>query len=313
MDKQTVKNVVSIFLMIIVFSYALDKVVFYTLNSVSDKVFTGQSMGKLNHFFKLKDSIDLVVIGSSRANHHIDVSKISENGFNAGTDGTKLAYAATLIKTLPKNKKQTVLLHISEKTAFSEDYDGEDIISLKSKYNRNEIIRKEIDALGKANKLHHIFYSLGYNGSVLGLLKNRFFPKYNYKSYDGFDPIYITSQQEKAFQMFLSRKTTDECPHSFNINPLYEQYLEQIKSFCDANNKQLILFTAPVYEDNCKDDNREFAKILDQYNFKYLDYSNLFKENSDLANWRDATHLSHKGAEIFTTKIVEDIYLNLAP
>ena len=153
MKKQVLKYFLKIVVLVLVCSYTLDKIVFVVITAINDNVYTGQSGGKLNHFFKVKDNLDIIVVGSSRANHHVDVTKFSKNAFNIGMDGTKMAYASTLIKTLPKNREQTIFMHISTITAFSKEYVGKDIRSLKSKYNQHEAIQNEIDALKQNNSL----------------------------------------------------------------------------------------------------------------------------------------------------------------
>ena len=39
-----------IFFAILIVSVLLDKIAYYALNAISDKVYTGQGVGKLNHF-----------------------------------------------------------------------------------------------------------------------------------------------------------------------------------------------------------------------------------------------------------------------
>ena len=84
--------VIKLIVLFIAFSYIVDKIVYFTLNKISDKVFTGQSVGKLNHYLQVKDNIDFVVFGSSRANHNVNPIEISNNSFNMGVDGQMIAY-----------------------------------------------------------------------------------------------------------------------------------------------------------------------------------------------------------------------------
>ena len=307
--KTNVRNYFSkTIVLILVCSYLMDKIAFVLLNSISDKVYSGQSIGKLNQFLEIKDNLDFIVVGSSRANHHVDVEKIATNSFNMGIDGTKMAYASTLIKTLPNNK-QVILMHISPETAFSISYSGEDVESLKSKYNRNTSIKKEIDYLEKNNPLQQFYWSLGYTGSILGMIKNRFSPNYDHTTYKGYDPLAVSNEQKKTLQTILNRNITKPCEKDLVLNPVYAYYLKDLEVFCKENQKTLVLFTAPVYSDSCKADNKKLAQTLKGYMFKYYDYTDFFKNNNSIDFWRDRTHLSDSGAKLLTTELKEKLAL----
>ena len=304
MDSGTLKYTLKTFLVILILSFIVDKLVFYTFNVISDKVFTGQSIGKLNHYLQVKDGLDFMIMGSSRANHNIDPAKITGKGFNMGKDGAKLAYSATLIKTLSNSNPQTILLHIDPENAFSEDYKGEDIQALLSKYNRNTTMKNEIDALDQDNILQNYFWSLSYNGKALGILKNALKPNYNYKTYTGYDPIYVSENQQKIFKEIIKREKDEvDCHDQYVINEVYADCLDQLDAFCKAKNKTLILFTSPKFDDDCSTDNKQFGELLKTKHLIYYDLTHFFKDNNDLEYWKDKTHLSHKGAELFTEKI----------
>ena len=299
---------IKVIVLILICSYLMDKITFVLLNSISDKVYSGQSIGKLNQFLEIKDDLDFIVVGSSRANHHVDVEKIAYNSFNMGLDGTKMAYASTLIKTLPNNK-QVILMHISPETAFSKSYSGEDIESLKSKYNRNTSIKNEIDHLEKNNPLQRFYWSLGYTGSILGMIKNRFSPNYDHINYKGYDPLTVSKEQKKTLQTILNRNILKPCEQNLVLNPVYEYYLKDLKGFCEKNQKRLILFTAPIYGDSCKSDNQNLAELLQTSSIEYYDYTDFFKNNNSIDFWRDRTHLSDSGAQLLTTELKEKLAL----
>ena len=181
MDNKTIKQFLKLISLIIVISFVVDKIVFYGINKISDKVMTGQAIGKLNHFLSIKDTADFIAFGNSRANRHLDVDMFNKNSFNIGVDGTGIAYISTLINTLDKSKNQFILVHIDTKDFFEETYDGSDIRALKSKFNRNEKITEALKKSGHLSKLQNVFYSMNYNGSFIGILKNYFRPNYIFK------------------------------------------------------------------------------------------------------------------------------------
>lgn len=304
MNSNVLKYTIKIFLLIVTISFVFDKVIYFTFNKISDQVYTGQSIGKLNHYMKIKDDLDLIVYGNSRANHNINTIEIIKNSFNMGMDGRALAYSATLIKLLSTQKKQIILLHIDPNNAFTKSYSGTDILPLSTKYNRNKIIKEEINKLGQSNILQNFYWSLSYTNTTTGILKNYFKPNYDYKTYSGYDPIYVSKNQRKIFENILKRDKQElPCQDSLVFNKIYDEYLDELNSFCKKNNKTLIFFTSPIYKNNCNEVNIEFKKQMKNRNLTYYDLTSFFAKNNSIEYWKDNEHLSDKGAELFTAEI----------
>jgi len=303
MSKSSLSYLIQIFLFVIILTYIVDKVIYLSINQISKQVYTGQTVGKLNHYLKQKDDLNFIVFGSSRANHHIDPVKIETKSFNMGMDGTKIVYSNTLIKLLPKNKKQTVLLHISPKNSVSTNYKGEDVINLSTLFHQQDIVKNEIKKYNQNKLIQDIFWCQIYNNSALGIIKNYFIPNYNYKSYFGFDPIFVSEEQHKIFNLVLDKWEPQNCNQTFKLNQVYMSSLKELKKFCEENNKTLILYTSPIYRDDCKEDDLKLSEFLEKEGFNYWNYSDYFKNDNSLVNWKDNTHLSNIGAEIFTQEI----------
>ena len=142
MSSESSKYIFKTLLAIFIVSILVDRVVFFGFNKIGDRVYSGQTLGKLNQYLKIKDSLEIIVFGSSRANHHINTIKINKNSFNMGVDGTSIAYSGTLIKLLSNKKKQIILLHIEPENVFEKNYSGNDIKFLNIKYNRDFTIKK---------------------------------------------------------------------------------------------------------------------------------------------------------------------------
>lgn len=309
MNTEITKKILKIVILIVLISYGLDKILFFSLNKISDKVLSGQSIGKLNHFLLKKDVTDLIVFGSSRANHHIDVDKLSDNGFNMGIDGTGIAFSSALISSLSTDKEQVIIVHIDINNLFGENYDGTDIRALKSKYHRNQEITQSLDKSGQISVLQKLYYSMNYNGNSIGIIKNYFKPKYNYNNYNGYDPLLVNKSQETARDIVLLRDKTaeKECNDSLKINTVGLGYLKSIKSFAEKSpNKTFLFISSPTYNDICKNDNNKLNTIMQGLGLTYWDFSNLYKDNKDNAYWKDATHMSAKGAEAFSNHLLKE-------
>jgi hypothetical protein len=306
MDTKTIKNFLKIVLLVLAISYFIDKLVFFSLNKISDKVMTGQAVGKLNHFLSVKDSVDFIVFGNSRANHHIVVDMFSANGYNMGVDGTGIAYSSTLINTLPKDKKQLILVHIDTNNFFDSIYDGEDIRGLKTKYQRNNIITTALNKSRQLSSLQHFYYSMNYNGSAIGIIKNYFKPNYDYTTYDGYDPLIVSESQKSIKEFVLSRENLEKCSDNYKVNLTALRYLESIKSFTHDNpNKTFLFVTSPIYNDKCNGDNEKLKSIMQKFGLNYRDFTTLYENRTDNSYWKDRTHMSKEGAEAFSKYLIE--------
>ncbi|WP_047245779.1 hypothetical protein [Maribacter thermophilus] len=303
MKKDSLLYIIKVTFFVVLAAFLLDKLTYLGLTELNSHVFTGQSGGKTNTFLSKKNNLDLIVFGSSRANHHIDPLVISKNSFNIGVDGSKIAFSGTLIKTLPKNKEQTVLLHISPKNSFEDSYKGEDITTLSKYYHQNETIRTEMVSLHQNSPIKNFFWCLNYNGSVLGLLKNYFFPKHSSEKYHGYDPLHTNKEQQQVFEKVLAKRKPNPCKKKLSLNIVYKKYITELKEFCEANNKRLILFTAPIYQDDCKNDDETLSQLLKKEKIEYWNFTDFFANDRSLENWRDNSHLSNIGAEKLTQEI----------
>lgn len=309
MNSEVIKKLIKIVVFTLTISYFLDKLVFFSLNKISDKVMTGQAIGKLNQFLTVKDNKDVLVFGNSRANHHINVDLYSENGYNIGVDGVGIAYSSALINTLNKNKKQVIIVHIDTKNFFNASYNGSDILGLKTKYNRDNNITKSLDKSNRLSILQKFYYSMNYNGNTIGILKNYFKPSYNHITYNGYDPLIVSESQVKTRDIILSKaKDIENCKDMIAMNETAIAYLKTIKSFIEkSQNKTFIFVTSPIYNDSCDEDNIKFANLMKELNLAYWDFSNLYKDTNNKSYWKDATHMSNIGALEFSKHLFKKL------
>ncbi len=289
--------------MILFISFCIDKLIFFSLNKISDKVLSGQNIGKLNQYILLKDSMDILVFGSSRANHHIDVGLFSLRSFNMGIDGRRLAYISTVIKLLSANKEQLVIVNIDPSDIFNEDYEGQDINPLKCKYHRIPTITKVLNESNTISPFQRFYWSIDYNQKVVSILKNFLTPKYDYLMYNGYDPILLSETQKEIRSKIFQNGHLEECESLFQINDTALKYLREMQNFCLKNNKNLLVVTTPIYGNNCPLDNSELKKVMEKLSIKYWDFTNHFEQNQSIEYWKDKTHLSKIGAELFTKEL----------
>ena len=310
---QTVNRITTLLISIVLISFLLDKLTYFAIKNIEENVFTGQNVGKFNHYLTVKDTIDLAFYGSSRANHHFNPDMFSENSFNMGMDGRKLAYCWTAIKLLPNNKEQEVIINIDPGNVFNVNYKGEDLNSLTYQFHKNIQIKEELTRFKNKiiNPLINFYWCISYNSKLLGIIVNYLKPKYNYKRYNGYDPIVVSETQKSIRRKIFQRNLVDDCVDKDSLlnepNKLAINYLKLIIEYCNLNNKSLFIVTTPIRNDYCKKDNQRLHQIMDSLSATYWDFTDFFKENEDPDLWKDNTHLSSSGANQFSKYFSSEI------
>lgn len=277
-----------------------DRIVTMVISNAEKKIFIGSSIGKVNQFSKVKDSVDVLVLGSSRALHHVDTRNFGESAFNIGADGKKVAYCAALSSMLQK-KGQIVLVHIDHNRVFDKDYEGRDGKGLLYKAESNE----NLSEFYKTKFPTEYFISKGvhsypYNGKALIILKN--FLVKDSVNQSGYEPIFPTEEQKAVFaNMFKEEKSQMNIgiTKPLSIGDEFEKYVDYIQETAVANGSKLVFFTSPSLSKVDGEVHDKVGKFFENRGILYLDHLDYF-ENQDLTLWKDYTHLSAKGANLYT-------------
>ena len=295
--KKSLFLILGIFLAIIV----SDRIVYGIIKHFEKQIFIGDSAGKVNYFNKIKDSTDILIFGSSRAVHHLDPKVFGESCFNMGVDGKRIAYATGLVQTL-KKKKQTVFVHIDHVKLFDSQYDGVDVLTLLNKTSDNSQLRLFLmDVFPEDVWISDVFKCYSYNGKVFPVLKNYVFQNKNVKT-DGFAPLAPDEEQKAIFKnMVENRKDTllRTLNKPYVINPLVEKCIDRILEMGRQNESEIIFFTSPSLF-QIDDEVRETVKsYFNSKGINYIDDVDFFK-GIDYDLWQDYTHMSVKGAELYS-------------
>lgn len=303
------KKSLYLFITVMACLFLVDRGVYFGLHTIEEKVTTGQSVGKVNYFNTIKDSVDNLVFGSSRAVHHVNTNYFKSSVFNMGADGTKIGYAAGLISTL-KKKNQTILVHIDHNTLFSKTYKGGDMLSLINETRDNEELKRFLKENYKSKVVtSQVVNSFVYNGKVLGIIKNYLMPKKGYDDQMGFAPIVPSENQKKIFKKLLAQnkaKLNSNIYKPLEVNIKTDKFINQITNIINQNKSRLIFFTSPSLH---KVDEEVKLKIKNYFLNKGITYFDhidvLGKENKDF--WKDFTHLSEKGSVEYTRLLLEKL------
>lgn len=304
------KKSIILFISTILTFVIIDRLVSVVISNAEKNIITGNNIGKINYFLKVKDSIDIVVLGSSRALHHIDTGEFDRPAFNIGADGKKIGYSAGITSMLHK-ENQLLLVHIDHNRVFDLNYDGQDALGLLYKVNEDQ----KLKAFIKSNFSTDYYLSKGihsypYNGKVLVIIKNTLIK--DSVNTSGFEPIFPTEVQKQVFLNMLSKEGLQmniNIHKPLEVSPVFERFVDIIKANANENKTQLVVFTSPSLNKVDGEVQRKVQTFFKKKGIIYFDHINEI-ENTDLSLWKDHTHLSAKGAAKYTNFLIEQLVEN---
>jgi len=257
----------------------------YNHGSPRNKVMWVRSMNK--------DSLDYVVLGSSRSYYHINPLIIEEE---TGKKGLNLAYNNSYPFEL-KLMTLEVLKNIEVEDIFIQiDYTYNMEVPDKMgqvpwmPYLKEASIYSNYDNTNIQYKLFRWipFYRYQYYESELGFRNislSLLGKKANFYQNDGFKPLHGEIQQLDVFDHYLVEK---------------ENYLlKDVVSACNDQKTKVHFFTAPIYHFKGN------LEIMDRWLPNYRDYTHLIKERSLFS---DPIHLKEEGANQFTRQFITDYF-----
>lgn len=254
-----------------------------------------------------KTEADILIFGTSRANHHYDVEFIEEHtgqsAYNTGRDGNYIFYQTSILKCiLERYTPSQIILDFTGTFEYKqEDYDR--ISSLLPYYDSHSELRDIVELKSPFEKYKLKSKIYPYNSMLttiaignLDYNKNR---ANNKGSYKGFVPLKGTWENNIDTVNTLKHYEIDE-----NKQKVFEEF---IKLVCDKEIPLVVIYS-PVYylyENNYSID---ICKgICEKYRVNFIDYSKDidFLNNRNL--FQDKYHLNSNGAKLLTKKVLKAI------
>lgn len=301
------KKSLRLFIIIVVVLFIVDRMGALVLGHFEKGIFEGQGVGKVNSFLKVKDSVDLLVFGSSRVAHHVNTDMLEFSNFNMGMDATKMSYAAALVSTL-KKRNQIILVHLDHPIVYNELYKGEDAFRLTYKALQNGDIKKFFKKFfRKELLLSQISNSNAYNNKVFSIVKNTIMEGNGYNENKGYEPLFPSPEQKNIFNKQLEKQK-----NHFNVDihkplvysPKFNQFVDEIIKVSENNSSKLIFFTSPSLNKVDSAVKKATLEFFEEKNTLYLDHIDFF-ETIEIDYWKDHTHLSDSGATKYSKYLNE--------
>jgi len=255
--------------------------------------------GKIETVFNSKaQKLDVVILGSSRANNHFVGQMFEDKGlktFNYGMSGGHLFEASLLLKLMIERKYEIKNVILEADLNLSNDQEAEGISAKFLPYIHNSKVIK--DHFASKDNFHQLYY----------------IPFYRYIKYDGkigFRESYKIVKQEKTnaldnlgYYPLVKHKNGNMKNNIANLKPLpHNKYYEEIKKICKDNHINFIAIMTPMCE-NVVGMNY-FGKVKKVYPEIY-NYENVVVENKYFSS---CGHMTDTGARMFTGRIIKDFF-----
>lgn len=287
---------------IIVLILVVDRMSYHLIEILDSQVVTGQSVGKVNRFFEEKDDLDLIVFGSSRANHHVVNSLITPRSYNIGIDGTGLKTASILIGHLMP-RSQLILFHIDYAEIFNRHYVGDDAFRLINKAIEFPEIGRELTEIDPVKmRVAHALNLSVYRNKLLGIIVNSWFPKDD-KELLGYEPLMSGVRDRSVSEPSVGAKVAEKPAYVPELNLLANQEIDKIIDIANKKRKTLLFFTSPNIPPLSALKQHALRRFFEAKGATYRDFSGYSKLLGSATYWKDQSHLSDKGARLFTVNL----------
>ncbi|SHM95739.1 hypothetical protein [Flavobacterium xinjiangense] len=254
--------------------------------------------GKIDYVYNSKARhYDVVILGSSRANNHFVAPLFEEKGlktFNYGMSGGHLFEASLLLKLMVERHYTIKNVILEADLNLANEKESESVASKFLPYiHRSKVIESHF-----AQQPH--FWD------------NYYIPFYRYIVFDpqiGFREMYDAAREKPTKLLdHLGYYPLGKNPNAnmkndlTNLKPLHNEYYEEIKQICKANNINLIAVMTPM----CSN-----VKGLDYFlkvNAIYPEIHNYENAIEGDQYFSSCGHMNDTGARKFTTVIINEFF-----
>lgn len=283
---------------------ALDIICGWTFVFLRSKARGGQTYKNEYLFNSCKD--DILILGSSRANHHYVPSVLQDSlgltCYNAGEEGCGIIPAYVRYRMVcERQKPKLVLYELTPGYDYLEDKGGySGYLGAVRQYANNDIIKKMYldfsDGLESIRLLSAMYRN---NSCIIKNVKDVLRPTPELK---GYDPLYgnINPQSRVKNKPSVSTNAAKIDTHKIS-------YIEKLAIETKAEGVQLVFIISPKFSGGCFEDYEPAFALSKKYDIPIVDNLNndLFIGDSEM--FQDYTHLNHKGAVAYTQYIIPQL------
>lgn len=253
---------------------------------------------------------DIIVLGSSRANHHYhpDVFEtvLGNSFYNAGRDGNFIFYHYAVLKSLlHRYTPDIVILDILRDELSTDQFSYDGLSSLLPYYRDHPEIRPVVELRSPYEKVKLISSIYPYNSAIFTIIAGNL-------------GMGSDAGKEKKGYIPINRINDGLVPETIKISPGETDprkvaVLESLAEECISSGVNLYIMCSPYYSTAVDTETLKIAgNIAKKYDIPFFDFSSdpVFIGRPEL--FADAEHLNDDGARMFSAivagKIREDYF-----
>lgn len=297
---------------------ALDQTLGALLGVLYERALTGEVAGVLNN--ALRQDAELLVIGSSRARHHVDPdvlgARLHLHGYNAGANGQDFLYSLMFLDLWrPRHPAPKLIVMTLDPTTLLHREDEVQGTNVASYYrDQSQIVREFQDLRGPLERWKQLSALYRLNGKILPVLKNALLE--DQPIGNGFVGLPGQLQSAPVTPTDLQKERAEAVEPPWDLKM---RYLNQLILHCRAEGTRLVLVHPPRLQPDLSSAelwHAHIQKLLSPWpEVRFLDYTTPPLQRSlvsDPALFADPAHLNRAGAQIFSQLLADDLTRTMA-
>lgn len=289
---------------------------FFLLIAIIDVIF-GYAMGEVykridiggagrDNYICDKVTDDILVFGSSRAEHHYNAQMISDSlgipCYNCGESGCGIILAyGRLSMLLERYKPKTIIYEITPPFDYLEGKDNHKYLyRLKQHYDKHGIdsIFWNVDPTEKYKMISGMYR---HNSSFLQNLITYSFRISTDNGVKGFRPL----NEEMDTMKIRKGSIADDSKNGYVYDSLKIQYIDKFLDI--TKDMKLVFVVSPIWYGQDSSILEPIKTICEHRKLQLIDFSNNEKYVHHNEYFKDGTHLNAQGADEFTRDIIQEL------
>lgn len=254
---------------------------------------------KINYAIR-ECNADILIMGSSRANHHYDPQILSDSlglsCYNLGIDGSGVILMDGFYRLITQRYIPKYIIYELTPSFDLYQYEGDAnntrYLSQLKPFYREDCLKQLFDDVNSCERLKLYSGLYRYNTSCLNLLRS--FVGHEPTIDNGYTPLDGAMKESKPFEV-----NTD-----YKIDTLKTKYLKQFIRDCKENGTQLIFVVSPRFGATTNIEYQPCFEIIFRQGSKAFDFYCAPEFISNKEFFKDAFHMNKDGAAFFTKKMV---------
>ena len=253
-----------------------------------------------------KTNEDILIFGSSRANHHyhpeVFENRLNQSYYNAGRDGQYIFYHYAVLKGILKRYIPKIVILDLNSGELRKDQESYDRLSaLLPYYKSHREIRSIIELKSPFEKIKLCSAIYPYSSLIFTIaIGNTDYNKKKQGDIKGYVPLTNVLNQPTV---------THNQPPKNDLDSVKVKFFESFIKDCIQSNTKLYIVCSPYFHDAGYSDPSILAgkEIAKKYGIAFFDFSRDTVFTNKAGLFSDIMHLNDKGARIFSEKLSDKI------